>query len=142
MAVTFDGCNVWPLDNEIVELTVGGVRYDLHNDADLTEISVSTVESSVEILLTFNARRLLVGRGLNSWDVLKVRFINVEDFHLNVNAAVSHEAGLFLAFEYRGGRSLGIYTDSSILRFDTKLVVVRRESSVVSDSAIGTESSL
>lgn len=38
-SLRFEGCEPWPLDNEIIELVIGSERLDLHNDADLVQLT-------------------------------------------------------------------------------------------------------
>lgn len=121
-AVRFEGCEPWPLDNEIVELVVAGERFDLHNDADLTALAITSDGGSDTLVLTFRARPL--AHGAPTGEVtLVVEFRGASGLELHADLAGQHEAGLFLAFEYSGGRALGFETDFLEARLEAEVVV-------------------
>ncbi|HEY8718932.1 hypothetical protein [Pengzhenrongella sp.] len=121
--VRFEGHETWPIDNEIVELVVGGRRFDLHNDADLTELAIKAAAGSEAIALTFRARPLAPGSASDQV-TLVVEFRGVSSLELNADLAAQHEAGVFFAFEYLGGQSLGFETDFLAVRLEAESVVV------------------
>ena len=124
--VSFEGCESWPIDNEVIELVVGLERYDLHNDADLLEFSTNSVGETATVRMAFRARPLTIGHEANC-QLLVVEFARVKDLNLEVHVAVPHEAGLFLSFEYLGGRALGLATDCLDAHFEAERVLVRLE---------------
>ena len=129
MALTtlrFAGCEVWPLDNEIIEVVVGPQRFDLHNDADLKQVAIRSQASGTVLKLSFYARPLGVGveSGLA---LLAVEFQHVTDLDLSANVDAPCEAGFFSSFEYRGGQEVGFETDWLQARFHAESVAVSVE---------------
>lgn len=122
-SLRFEGCEPWPLDNEIIELVIGSERFDLHNDADLVQLTIRPAIEHETVTLSFRARPLATRLDLGLMAVV-VEFENVSGLQLTADLGLPHQAGLFSSFEYRGGQAVGFETDWLVAQFQVESVVV------------------
>lgn len=104
---TFEGCEDWPIDDDIVEFVVDGVRFDLHNRADLVEFALNRHNA---MRLTFNASPVIFDKEAIP-QVLDVEFTGVADLDLRFSLTNDRQPDLFESFEYDGINAFRIIAD-------------------------------
>ncbi|MGN6089748.1 MAG: hypothetical protein ACTHNT_10710 [Actinomycetales bacterium] len=104
----FVGWQALPQDNEVIEVVISGVRYDLHNDSQVQSLKIFQAQGRTSVLLTLLTHPL---KQPTESTYLDFAFKGISEVMIEADGLTpAHEPDLFVAFSYDGRNGIGIET--------------------------------